>query len=127
MTAPTIELLPCPFCGSSAIKRHVNFLYCSDTVNCGAQIEHTTSRDENSVIHTWNTRAQSANTLPLDEVPEGWLFNGLYRNVEAPEFTAEIVSRETDEFGFGFPVKSIQANGTTPAEALRAAIKQVTP
>lgn len=58
VSSPT-QLLGCPFCGSTAVVRFTNMIYCSDNVNCGAQIESGDSGDNTQklTIAAWNKRA----------------------------------------------------------------------
>jgi hypothetical protein len=54
-----IKLKPCPFCGNTEIiSKHINLIYCSDTVNCGCQIELGDSimNSLESIRKQWNTR-----------------------------------------------------------------------
>ena len=52
------ELKLCPFCGSKAIIKGINFIHCEDTVNCGAQIELGDHGDNTLqfTIESWNRR-----------------------------------------------------------------------
>lgn len=56
------NLRPCPFCGSPAIMREewANTVYCSDIVNCCAEINQGPMGDVDALrewtINAWNNR-----------------------------------------------------------------------
>ena len=58
-----VVLLPCPFCGNEAEMKYANMINCTDTVNCGAQVD---SGDSGSLttkytIEAWNNRVKGEN------------------------------------------------------------------
>lgn len=69
------ELKPCPFCGSPAEIREINWILCTDTVNCGAEVGSGYSGDSTKefTINAWNNRVvdiaapvkELEGTLPL--------------------------------------------------------------
>jgi len=63
-----------------------------------------------------------SNTLPLDEIPEGWVFHSLNYYVYPKECWGCILAEHVFDM-----VRQVDERGTTPAEALRAAIAKVTP
>jgi hypothetical protein len=62
---------------------------------------------------------RQANTLPLDELPDGWIFYSLDAVYDGT-FYADIMSSVVG--GQGPPFESKTAYGATPSEALRNAI-----
>jgi len=121
MTQPTIELLPCPFCGGDgALMRHGFRDYSVACTACDAQTEIAIAAGKAALL--WNRRTQSVNTLPLDEVPDGWFVSDLSlwgTRTDAPWWRATLLAIGNKNTPRG--------EGATPAEALLAAIKKVTP
>lgn len=121
MTQPTIELLPCPFCGGKATM-HDNDIgdYYVECFVCGAETSDHRCEEPKHAAERWNRRtaltAQSANTLPLDEVPKGWRLYSLCNNKAPTNHFVCWLRQWNDRFS------DIDATGETPAEALRAAI-----
>lgn len=125
MTQPTIELLPCPFCGGKATM-HDNDIgdYYVECFVCGAETSDHRCEEPKHAAERWNRRtaltAQSANTLPLDEIPRGWELAWISHGdfAEGKTFCAQIrrIVLPTVRFAYGI----------TAAEALRAAIAKVT-
>mgnify|MGYP003479814699 CR=1 FL=1 len=83
---------------------------------CGTQEENTFDMLES--IRAALT-AQSANTLPLDEVPEGYSWESISSISRSGQVLFVLKSENK-------PMNVFSAYGTTLAEALRAAIAKVT-
>ena len=57
------DLKDCPFCGGKATMNYVNMIHCSNTVNCGCQVEMSDhgKRTKQFTIDSWNYRYEKTN------------------------------------------------------------------
>ena len=91
---------------------------------CGAETSDHRCEEPKHAAERWNRRAaltaQSANTLPLDEIPEGYSWESISSISRSGQVLFVLKSENK-------PMNVFSAYGPTPAEALRAAIAKVTP
>jgi hypothetical protein len=63
------ELFPCPFCGMPAKRFAVNIIYCSDTVNCCAEVHFDAQCGDGCAAAAWNRRVTP--NVPVEGPPSG--------------------------------------------------------
>jgi len=69
MTQPTIELLPCPFCGGKAVFDGNGFGdYYARCVACGARSSDWHCEERGQAAERWNTRAKLAEKQGVAEI-----------------------------------------------------------
>lgn len=125
MTQPTINLLPCPFCGGTAGMREngIGDYYVKCFV-CEAKASEYRCEEPTHAAGRWNRRAaQTAqagdgNRLPLEEMPIGVQFNSLYKSLRGDKYCSILKDVHNGE------IRLFYGDGRTPAEALRAAIER---
>lgn len=131
MTQPTINFLPCPFCGKQPSGYSTDAGGKWGWVQCccnGPEVRTGYATDDSwhpDAANEWNTRAAltaqagDGNRLPLEEVPEGWklawISHGKFGDAK---FCAQI--KRVDSH---IAPNVRYAYRATPAEALRAAIQ----
>jgi len=65
------ELMPCPFCGSAAVRFAANMIVCSDMTSCGAQMQWGDKPDKDKAKRTQAIVERAWNTRPYSDSGEG--------------------------------------------------------